>query len=196
MSNPFLARPTKPLLKTIDLFHSDHGGYAQYRIPGIAITPRGTILVTCDGRKDPKLGDWCDIDLFIRRSPHQGRTWEPPRKLVHRGLHRGLKPEPNPAAVDQGLGAKDQFPFHNQTLIELSLIPIAFPPTRLNSIPTNMSGRSRNACSRIAHPTQSMNSSAAWGANCSASNIPRTCFGVASTSPSCLGRRMSGISIN
>lgn len=108
---------TQPFLTTTDLFESGRDGYARYRIPGIAITARGTILVTCDARKDPKLGDWSDIDLFLRRSPDLGRTWGPARKLVHRDLHRGMRVEPNPAAAEQGLGAKDQFPFNNQTLV-------------------------------------------------------------------------------
>ena len=108
---------TKPFLTTIDLFESGRDGYARYRIPGIAITARGTILVTCDARKDPKLGDWSDIDLFLRRSPDLGRTWEPPRKVVHRDLHPGMRAVVNPAAAEKGLGAENQFPFNNQTLV-------------------------------------------------------------------------------
>ena len=76
-----------PFLETQTLFESGQGGYERYRIPGIAITAKGTILVTCDARKDTKLGDWSDIDLFLRRSPDLGKTWEAPVKLGHRGAH-------------------------------------------------------------------------------------------------------------
>ena len=110
-------RSREPFLRKIDLFESGVGGYARYRIPGIAITDRGTVLVTCDARKDPRLGDWSDIDLFLRRSPDMGRTWEAPQKLAHRGLHEGIQVEANPAAAEQNLGAKNQFPFNNQTLV-------------------------------------------------------------------------------
>ncbi|MEO7599131.1 MAG: sialidase family protein [Opitutus sp.] len=104
-------------LNRTTLWESGVDGYARYRIPGIAITAKGTVLVTCDARKDPSLGDWSDIDLFLRRSPDLGKTWEAPQKLAHRGLHPGLKVEPNPAMVGRKMGAKDQFPFNNQTLV-------------------------------------------------------------------------------
>lgn len=107
----------QPFLHRTNLFESGVDGYARYRIPGIAITSRGTVLVTCDARKDPSLGDWSDIDLFLRRSVDLGRTWEPPVKMAHRGLHPGLKITANPAAAEQNLGAKDQYPFNNQTLV-------------------------------------------------------------------------------
>jgi len=106
-----------PFLETQTLFESGQGGYERYRIPGIAITAKGTILVTCDARKDTKLGDWSDIDLFLRRSPDLGKTWEAPVKLGHRGAHPGLEAVPNPAAVEQNLGKAGQFPFNNQTLV-------------------------------------------------------------------------------
>lgn len=107
----------QPLLTQTTLFESGVDGYARYRIPGIAITAKGTILVTCDARKDPSLGDWSDIDLFLRRSPDLGKTWEAPQKLAHRGVHPGLKVQANAATVGRNLGAPDQFPFNNQTLV-------------------------------------------------------------------------------
>ena len=106
-----------PFLNLIDLFESGKNGYERYRIPGLAVTAKGTVIATCDARRDPNLGDWSDIDLFIRRSPDLGKTWEVPVKLVHRGLHHDLMIAANPAAAEQGLGAKDQYPFNNQTLV-------------------------------------------------------------------------------
>lgn len=107
----------EPFLEQTTLFESGVGGYSRYRIPGIAITAKGTILVTCDARKDPSLGDWSDIDLFLRRSTDLGKTWEAPQKLAHRSVHPGLKVKANAATVGRQLGAPSQFPFNNQTLM-------------------------------------------------------------------------------
>lgn len=109
--------PATPFLNTINLFESGIDGYQRYRIPGLIVTSKGTVIVSCDARRDPNLGDWSDIDLFIRRSRDCGATWESPVKLVHRGLHKDQKIDPNPAAAEQGLGAGDQYPFNNQTLL-------------------------------------------------------------------------------
>ena len=50
------------------------GGYAQYRIPALAVTPQGTILAAYDGR--PNLDDLpSPIDLLLRRSTDGGETW-------------------------------------------------------------------------------------------------------------------------
>lgn len=50
------------------------GGYRQYRIPALAVTTRGTLLAAYDGR--PNLDDLpSPIDLLLRRSTDNGRTW-------------------------------------------------------------------------------------------------------------------------
>ena len=104
-------------LEKVALFEAGVGGYERYRIPGIAITAKGTILVTCDARKNTALSDWSDIDLFLRRSTDRGKTWEPPVNMAYRGNHSGLQIKQNPAAVGRNLGAPDQYPFNNQTLV-------------------------------------------------------------------------------
>ncbi|MHA7176787.1 sialidase family protein [Arthrobacter sp. Sr24] len=51
-------------------------GHRQYRIPALAVSPRGTLLAAYDGR--PNLDDLPNpIDLLIRRSTDNGATWEP-----------------------------------------------------------------------------------------------------------------------
>ncbi|MFN3924604.1 MAG: exo-alpha-sialidase [Pseudarthrobacter sp.] len=55
-----------------------HGGYRQYRIPALAVTARGTLLAAYDGR--PNLDDLpSPIDLLVRRSLDNGKTWGPQR---------------------------------------------------------------------------------------------------------------------
>lgn len=50
------------------------GGYRQYRIPALAVSRHGTLLAAYDGR--PNLDDLPNpIDLLLRRSTDNGRTW-------------------------------------------------------------------------------------------------------------------------
>lgn len=65
-----------------DLFVAGEGGYKLYRIPGIVVTSRGTVLAYCEARKGDS-GDWGTIDVLLRRSLDGGRNWSPPQQLVH-----------------------------------------------------------------------------------------------------------------
>ncbi len=59
----------------------DGGGYHTYRIPALAVTNKGTILAFCEGRKNSKRDDG-DIDMLLKRSFDNGKTWGP-IQLVH-----------------------------------------------------------------------------------------------------------------
>ncbi len=53
-----------------------HGGYRQYRIPAMAVTPSGRIITIYDARVD--LDDLPGpVDLVIRTSDDNGDTWSP-----------------------------------------------------------------------------------------------------------------------
>jgi sialidase-1 len=56
------------------LFVSGQDGYNTYRIPALAVTPKGTVLAICEGRKKGG-GDSGDIDLVMKRSVDNGKTW-------------------------------------------------------------------------------------------------------------------------
>lgn len=56
------------------LFTGGQGGYHTYRIPAITVTTRGTILAFCEGRKLGG-GDAGDIDLLVKRSTDNGKSW-------------------------------------------------------------------------------------------------------------------------
>ena len=57
-----------------NLWEAQRDGYHTYRIPALAVTPKGTLLAFCEGRKHGG-GDAGDIDLLVKRSTAQGRTW-------------------------------------------------------------------------------------------------------------------------
>jgi sialidase-1 len=98
--------PTKEDLKSAArvgktlLFGAGEDGYAVFRIPGIVVTTKGTVLAYCVGRKTP--GDWADIDIFLRRSTDGGKTWEPRKKLGDVGASTVDNPT---AIVDRKTGA-------------------------------------------------------------------------------------------
>jgi sialidase-1 len=85
-----------------NLWNGGVAGYETYRIPGIVATKRGTILAYTSARRNLDLGDWSDIDIVLRRSTDDGRTWEPSRRLA--GDSHGTTDNPI-AIVDQQTGA-------------------------------------------------------------------------------------------
>lgn len=58
----------------VDVFTTGSEGYHTFRIPSIIVTDRGTLLAFCEGRKAGG-GDAGDIDLLLKRSTDQGKTW-------------------------------------------------------------------------------------------------------------------------
>ncbi len=64
-----------------DLWVGGEGGYHTYRIPALAVSPRGTLLAFCEGRRHSR-SDWGEIDLLLRRSPDGGRTWQETQVVV------------------------------------------------------------------------------------------------------------------
>ncbi|MGD9722544.1 MAG: exo-alpha-sialidase [Pirellulales bacterium] len=59
-----------------DVFTSGRDGYHTFRIPSLIVSPRGTLLAICEGRKSSR-ADHGDIDLVLRASGDGGRTWGP-----------------------------------------------------------------------------------------------------------------------
>ena len=79
------AAPAEPRLDKQNIFSAGEGGYDVYRIPGIVVTAKGTVLAWCEARELPekRMGaDWAKIDILMRRSEDGGDTWGAPRKVV------------------------------------------------------------------------------------------------------------------
>ena len=75
------------------LFVSGENDYHTYRIPAILVSGKGTILAFCEGRKNSS-SDSGDIDIVLRRSFDNGKTWEPMRTIVDDGTDTVGNPAP------------------------------------------------------------------------------------------------------
>ena len=99
-------------LKRQELFTTGQGGYAHYRIPGLIVTRKGTILAYAEARKSLR-GDWGTTDIVLRRSTDRGGTWSPFRVIA---AVDGPKAK-NPVAVVQKLGTDEEVTYNNPVAI-------------------------------------------------------------------------------
>jgi hypothetical protein len=78
-----IASPSSPPdFEQKDLFVADRGGYIQYRIPSMVATQHGTLLAVCEAMAERRGDPPNTIDLVMKRSEDNGKTWEPMRVLV------------------------------------------------------------------------------------------------------------------
>lgn len=59
------------------LFEARQGGYHNYRIPGIIVTPGSAVLAYCEARTNDG-SDHDTIDILMRRSTDGGISWDQP----------------------------------------------------------------------------------------------------------------------
>lgn len=76
--------PAAPLLESSPVFPVAMNGVARYRIPGVVITTKGTVLAYAEARRHGS-ADWGEIEVHLRRSLDGGRTWLPAQTIAHRG---------------------------------------------------------------------------------------------------------------
>lgn len=72
--NSLRAQPTTAVSAATTVFQSGTDGYHTFRIPSIVTTPDGDLLAICEGRKSSR-SDHGDVDLVMKRSSNNGRTW-------------------------------------------------------------------------------------------------------------------------
>jgi sialidase-1 len=106
------ALAAEPFFERTDLFEPGRGGYLLYRIPGIVVTAKGTLLAYCEGRRSDK-SDWGATDILFRRSTDSGKTWSAAAQLptVEGPVAK------NPAAVKQKLGKEGEILYNNPVAI-------------------------------------------------------------------------------
>ncbi|TKJ33197.1 MAG: exo-alpha-sialidase [Planctomycetes bacterium B3_Pla] len=110
----------EPFMQKTDLFEAGSDGYATYRIPGIVVTSRGTLLAYCEARKSLQ-GDWGTIDIMMRRSTDGGKTWGKQQKIVN---VEGRVAQ-NPVALKQNLAKEGEITINN---------PVAIPDRQTNAV--------------------------------------------------------------
>jgi sialidase-1 len=97
-----LAHPADQSLEPVkaDVFVSGTHGYHTYRIPALAVTTNGTLLVFCEGRKSAA-ADSGAIDLLTKRSTDGGKSWSARHSVWSDGENTCGNPAP---VVDQNTG--------------------------------------------------------------------------------------------
>lgn len=101
-----------PSLEKTELFTAGENGHKIYRIPGVVVTKKGTVLVYCEGRRKTA-GDWDTIDLMLRRSTDGGKTFSEPVVVAHVSgeIHR------NPVAIERKQGQPNDVTYNNPVAI-------------------------------------------------------------------------------
>ena len=101
-----------PDIEKTELFAGGEKDHKLYRIPGIVVTRRGTVLVYCEGRRRTG-GDWDTIDIMLRRSTDGGKTFSPQTvvALVNSEIHR------SPVAIEHTQGKPDDVTYNNPVAI-------------------------------------------------------------------------------
>ncbi len=69
------------MFSKLDIFEARTNGYHTYRIPGLCVTQRGSVLATCEARPGQG-GDYDFNDVLMRRSTDGGKTFGVPITLV------------------------------------------------------------------------------------------------------------------
>jgi sialidase-1 len=83
-----------PLHENVDAFTAGQDGVHTYRIPGVVVSEKGTILAFCEARRQ-SLDDGSPTDVVLKRSFDDGRTFQPMQTLVKGGIHYLRLPEPD-----------------------------------------------------------------------------------------------------
>lgn len=105
-----------PLLEKKELFTERSDGYAVYRIPGIVVTAKGTVLVYCEARK-LREADRGEIEIHLRRSTDGGRTFSSARQVAHLGPRLPRNPHLPPSQQNKDMGGPDEQTVNNPVAI-------------------------------------------------------------------------------
>ncbi len=68
------------------VWKAGEGGYFSYRIPALLTTRKGTLLAFAEARKNSR-SDTGDIDMVMKRSEDQGRTWSAQQVFADQGAN-------------------------------------------------------------------------------------------------------------
>ncbi|MBM4094055.1 MAG: exo-alpha-sialidase, partial [Planctomycetes bacterium] len=106
----------EPLLEKMNLFTEGTDGFRLYRIPGIVVTAKGTVLAYCEARKFT-VADRGEIEIHLRRSTDGGRTWSPAKQVAHLGPRLPRNPHMPELKKKKDMGGPDEQTVNNPVAI-------------------------------------------------------------------------------
>ena len=103
------AKTTRPIVQRLGISVMDRDEVRGARIPGIATTPKGTLLAIYDARYESSRDLQGHMDIGLSRSTDGGQSWEPMKAIIDMGEWGGLPEEYNGVSdpcilVDKGTG--------------------------------------------------------------------------------------------
>lgn len=85
--------PLNAQQKEVPVFVSGTDGYKAFRIPAFIRLPNGDLLAFAEGRVN-SMNDYGDIDMVMKRSTDQGKTWSPMQVVANEGDMQLSNPAP------------------------------------------------------------------------------------------------------
>ncbi len=114
-----------PLFEKVDLFAEGQAGFVSYRIPGIVVTARGTILAYGEARKFTS-ADRGELEIHLRRSTDAGRTWSPQQQIAHLAPRLPRNPHMPDDKKKKNMGGPEEQTVNNPMLIATREGPVHF----------------------------------------------------------------------
>lgn len=100
----------------MELFKAGEDGYNTFRIPGMVVSKKGTVLAFAEARKNSHR-DFGDIDLVVKRSEDGGRSWSDIIMVRDDGVN--CCSSPTPVVLESGrilmlcTWQNNEVPFHH-----------------------------------------------------------------------------------
>jgi len=94
------------------VFENGQDGYQCYRIPAIVKAPNGDLLAFAEARRND-CGDFGDVDMVLKRSTDNGKSWGKLQLAVDFGSHQAGNPAPVYDLTDPAFPKGRLFLFYN-----------------------------------------------------------------------------------
>jgi sialidase-1 len=106
----------QPFLQKTHLFAEETDGFRLYRIPGIVVTAKGSVLAYCEARKFT-VADRGEIEIHLRRSTDGGKTWSPAKQVAHLGPRLSRNPHMPADKKKKNMGGPNEQTVNNPVAI-------------------------------------------------------------------------------
>jgi len=110
-SNSHELRQKPDVIETV-VFENGQEGYQCYRIPAIVKAPNGDLLAFAEARRHD-CGDFGDVEIVLKRSTDQGKTWGKLQLAVDFGSNQAGNPAPVYDLTDPAYPKGRLFLFYN-----------------------------------------------------------------------------------